>query len=544
MNAVRGGPNRAVMAVVAKDFFGVNTMKNAKTRARLALAIFAVCGLAFAGLMSLAFAQQLGTITVPTSGASNAQPIFLEGVKDLHNFQFDEAAVAFQKAEQIDPNFALAYWGEAMSHNHPLWAEVDVPAAQRALEKLAPTPEVRAAKAKTDKEKAYLDAVNQLFYGSDDKLARDNAYSQAMAKMYDRWPTDHEVDVLYALSLLGTVRPGDEGFRRQALAAAICLKVFQENPNHPAAAHFIIHAFDDPDHAILALPAARAYAKIAPSAAHALHMPSHIFLRLGMWQDVIKSNIAAYQSSIALIQRLHLPEGREDFHTLSWLQYANLMVGNFDEAKKDVNLAKAADDRNPNSRPVHQGYLGMRARYILETGQWEKIQIEASVAAGSAGAPMYGMDMGRGTDNGVWSFIAGYSAIKLNDLGTADQAIAQLRAIGEKAGANAYAAKPFSIMEKELTAEADLARGQKDDAVQAAKAAAEIDRTLAPPSGPPDPIKPGLELYGDVLLATGHAKEAAAVYEEQLLRTPNRTPSVKALARAKGAQITMATQKP
>jgi len=526
----------------------ITTVANRASRASrisVALAICALGVLVYVGLATLARAQQLGSITFPTSGASNAQPAFLEGVKDLHNFQFDEAAVAFQKAEQVDPNFAMAYWGEAMSHNHPLWAEVDAPAAQKALEKLAPTTEARAAKAKTEKEKAYLDAVNQLFYGSDDKLARDNAYSHAMAKMYERWPTDHEVDVLYALSLLGTVRPGDEGFRRQALAAAICLKVFQENPNHPAAAHFIIHAFDDPDHAILALPAARAYARIAPSAAHALHMPSHIFLRLGMWQDVIKSNIAAYQSSIALIQRLHLPEGREDFHTLSWLQYANLMVGNFDEAKKDLNLAKAADDRNPNSRPVHQGYLGMHARYILETGLWEKIPLQAATESAPApGSPMYGMDMARGADNGVWTFIAGYSAVKLNDLATADQAIAQLHALADKAGASSYAAKPFVIMESELTAQAALARGQRDDAVQAAKAAADIDRTLAPPSGPPDPIKPGLELYGDVLLATGHAKEAAAVYEEQLLRTPNRTPAVKALARAKSAEISMAAPKP
>jgi tetratricopeptide (TPR) repeat protein len=309
-------------------------MKAWRIRIYLALGVAAGCLLLVYAGATLVQAAQLGTITFPTSGAAAAQPAFLEGVKDLHSFQFDEAAVAFQKAEQIDPNFAMAYWGEAMSHNHPLWAEVDVPAAQKTLEKLAATPEARVAKAKTEKEKAYIDAVNQLFYAPGDKLARDNAYSEAMAKMYQRWPDDHEVDVLYALSLLGTVRPGDEGFRRQALAAAICLKVFQENPNHPGAAHFIIHAFDDPDHAILALPAARAYAKIAPSAAHALHMPSHIFLRLGMWPDVIKSNIAAYQSSIALIQRLHLPEGREDFHTLSWLQYGELMVGNFDEAQK------------------------------------------------------------------------------------------------------------------------------------------------------------------------------------------------------------------
>jgi tetratricopeptide (TPR) repeat protein len=521
-------------------------MRAPRIRLHLALGFAAVCLLLIYAGATLLRAAQLGTITFPTSGAAAAQPAFIEGVKDLHSFQFDEAAAAFQKAEQIDPNFAMAYWGEAMSHNHPLWAEVDVPAAQKALDTLAATPEARVAKAKTEKEKAYIDAVNQLFYTPGDKLARDNAYSEAMAKMYQRWPDDHEVDVLYALSLLGTVRPGDEGFRRQALAAAICLKVFQENPNHPGAAHFIIHAFDDPDHAILALPAARAYAKIAPSAAHALHMPSHIFLRLGMWQDVIKSNTAAYQSSIALIQRLHLPEGREDFHTLSWLQYGQLMVGNFDEAKKDLNLAKDADDRNPASRPVHQGYLGMRARYILETGRWEKIplQVSGDAAHGAPNGPTYGMDMARGADNGTWTFIAGYSAMKLNDLATADQAIAQLHSMAEKAGAGTYAAKPFAIMEKELAAEAALARGQKDDAVQAAKEAADIDRTLAPPSGPPEPIKPGLELYGDVLLATGHAKEAAAVYEEQLLRTPNRTPAVKSLAEAKSKLVSLASAKP
>ena len=506
------------------------------------------------GLAALARAQKLGSIAFPTSGAPAAQPAFLEGVKDLHSFQFDEAAVAFQKAEQLDPDFAMAYWGEAMSHNHPLWAEVDVPAAQGALEKLAASPEARVAKAKTEKEKAYLDAVNQLFYASGDKLARDSAYSQAMAKMYDRWPDDNEVDVLYALSLLGTVRPGDQGFRRQALAAAICLKVFQQNPNHPGAAHFVIHAFDDPEHAILALPAARAYARIAPSAPHALHMPSHIFVQLGMWPDVIKSNIAAYQSAVALNQRMHLPEGRQDFHTLSWLQYANLMTGNFDEAKKDLALAKAADDRNPGSDPVHMGYQYMHARYILETGLWEKIPVESAAPGPMGGGAMPGMPgmpampaaaAGGGNDDS-WTFIAGFSAVKLGDSVTASLAINNLHTKGQKseAAGKAYAAKPLAIMEKELVAEVQLARGLKDEAVQAAKEAAAIDRTLAPPSGPPDPIKPALELYGDILLETGHAKEAVAAYEEQLLRTPNRTPSVKALARARSALTSMAAPKP
>jgi tetratricopeptide (TPR) repeat protein len=502
-------------------------------------------------------AQQLGNITFPTSGAPAAQPSFIEGVKELHSFQFEEAAIAFQRAEKIDPNFAMAYWGEAMSHNHPLWAEVDVDAGKKAIEKLAPTLEAREAKAGTAKEKAYLDAVNQLFYTPGDKLARDNAYSKAMASMYERWSNDDEVSILYALSLLGTVRPGDTGFRRQALAASIALRIFQENPQHPGAAHFIIHAFDDPDHAILALPAAREYAKIAPAAAHALHMPSHIFVQLGMWPDVVASNTVAYKASEEVIARLHTPEGREDFHTLSWLEYAHLMMGNFDEAQKNIALAKQAAERNPGNGAIQQSYLGMRARYILESGKWEKIPLPAATPAGAPGAAtgapsganaagmpgMPGMpaaadNAARYNNNGTWVFIAGYSAAKLGDAATADQAAAQLRGLAERAasGGNGYAAKPFTIMEKEVSAAAQLSRGQKDDAARLAKEAVDVEATMSAPSGPPEPIKPAVELYGEVLLEAGRPVEAAAAFEKSLQRTPNRAASVKGLAQAtKGA---------
>ncbi len=501
---------------------------------RMAIPLVAACAalLCILGTARPTSSQQLGSITFPNSGSAAAQPAFIEGVEDLHSFQFDEAAVAFQKAEQIDPQFALAYWGEAMSHNHPLWAEVDVPGAKAALEKLAATNEERVAKAATEKEKSYMAAVNLLFYVPGDKLARDTAYSQALAKMYERWPEDHEVDIFYALSLLGTVRPGDTGFHRQALAASICFKVYQENPNHPGAAHFIIHSFDDPDHAILALPAARAYSKIAPSAAHALHMPSHIYMRLGMWQDVVTSNVAAYTSAVALNARMHLPEGREDFHTLSWLEYANLMLGKFDDAKKNVEAAQAADARNPGSRAVHQGYLGMRARYILETARWEKIPVEPPAANTNGEA----IDYARGADNGSWTFIAGLSAVKQGDLEAAAAAAKQLDTMRERteASGNAYGAKQFAIMTKEIEAEIQLARGDKPEAVRLAKEAAEIDAAWNPPFGPPEPIKPAQEFYGDVLLAAGETKEAAAAYSQQLLKTPNRTPSVRALAKVNG----------
>ncbi|HLX43798.1 MAG TPA: hypothetical protein VKR43_10205 [Bryobacteraceae bacterium] len=491
----------------------------------------------FAGLLS---AQELGSISFQTSGSAAAQPKFIEGVKDLHSFEFDEAAEAFHKAQELDPNFALAYWGEAMSYNHPLWAQLDLPSARKALERLAPTLEGRLAKAHTDKEKAYIEAVNQLFYAPGDKLARDNAYSDAMARVYARWPEDPEVGIFYSLSLLGTVRPGDKGFRRQALAASIAMKVFQDNPNHPGAAHFIIHSFDDPDHAILALPAARVYAKIAPAAPHALHMPSHIFVQLGMWQDVVASNVVAHQAAVDLIARMHLPEGREDFHTLSWLEYANLMLRKFDDARGNVDLAKQAADRNPQNPAIAQAYRAMLARYILETGKWEKIPIESSMPSGGdhssmpgmPGMPASGGDM-RYAGQGTWIFIAGLSAAKLGDPAAAEHARDALAAIRKSIEAgDAYAAKPFAIMEKEVASAAQSARGQKAEVLRLAKEAADIESTMSAPSGPTEPIKPGLEFYGEVLLDAGRNADAAKAFQEQLLRTPKRTPSVDGLSRA------------
>ena len=493
------------------------------------VAAFLVAGLAQAG------AQELGTISFPTSGAPAAQPAFLEGVKALHSFQFDEAAEAFRRAQKADPSFALAYWGEAMSYNHPLWAQQDRDAARKAVEKLAPTHEARLARAKLPKEKAFLEAMQVLYESPGDKLARDKAYSDAMAAMYAQWPNDHEVATFYALSLLGTVRPGDTGYRRQALAASIAEKVFAENPKHPGAAHFIIHSFDDPDHAPLALTAANSYAKIAPAAAHALHMPSHIYVQRGMWQQVAASNTDAYKAAMDLNTRMKLAEGREDFHTLSWLEYANLMLGKFDEAKRNIDLAKQAADRNPDNRAVRNGYLGMRARYILETGQWEKIALEAPAAGGAdAHANMPGMAMPQYDASSSWVFIAGVSAARLGDAAAADAAEARLRAAREKtaAGGNAYAAKEATILEKQLGAIVRMSRGEKDDAVRLAKEAADIELTMNAPSGPPDPMKPALELYGEMLLEANRPAEAAAAFEQALLRTPKRTPSLLGLARA------------
>jgi len=477
---------------------------------------------------------ELGTITFPTSAKPAAQGPFLTGVKALYNFEFDTAAEAFRAAQKADPQFALGYWGEAMSFNHPLWAQQDLAAARKVMERLAPTAAERAAKAPAGKERELIEA-QEILFGAGDKLARDIAYAQALEKMHAKYPADDELSIMYALSLLGTARPGVNSARQSMQAAAIAVDVFQRHPQHPGAAHFIIHSFDDPDHAILALPAARAYAKIAPSAAHALHMPSHIFVQLGLWDDVIASNIVAYKAADEIATRMSLPRGREDFHTLSWLQYGYLQEGKFDDAAKALATAKAVADKDP-SPGVGGGYASMKVRQVVETEKWEKLPLPTG-AVREGGAPAY-------DGNAAYVFAAGVSAVRLGDLDAANVALEKLKAMRTQAesGSNAYRAKPFAIMEKEVAAV--IAQQKKDNAAAESllKEAIAIEATLDAPSGPAEPIKPSFELYGEVLLSMNKTAEAAEQFQASLKRMPNRRASLEGLKRATAAKTSTTAQ--
>jgi len=318
------------------------------TRIGLAF-VLATFRLASAGADPQAPETRMGVISFPNSGAPEAQDQFIRGVLALHSFWFEEAGEAFTKAQQIDPGFALAYWGEAMSYNHPLWAEQDLAAARAALQKLGQTRAERFAKAPSEREKAYLEAVEILF-GEGDKLERDRAYAKAMGRLSERFPDDDEANVLYALSLLGTMRPGDKGFSRQMKSAAILADVQQRNPKHPAAAHFTIHSFDDPEHAPLSLKAADLYAQIAPEAPHALHMPSHIYIQLGMWERVLASNEAAYGASVKWVERKGLSLSKRDFHSLEWGQYGALQLGQYAKARDMVPLVEQVAARTADAR--------------------------------------------------------------------------------------------------------------------------------------------------------------------------------------------------
>src|SRR5918993_1241771 len=342
--------------------------------------------------------SQLGRVEFPTSGSPAAQTHFVRGLAALHSFWYEEALEAFQESTKVDPDFMMGYWGEAMAHNHPLWSEQDVNAARLVVAKIKETPKL------TERERAYLNAVKQL-YGDGDKRARDAAYSAAMEKVYRAYPDDLDAAAFYSLSLLGLVRAEDKSYRLQAKAGAIALDVYQKNPNHPGAAHYIIHAFDDPELAILALPAARRYADIAPEAHHARHMPSHIFLQLGMWPEAAASNLSAWESSDAWMKRKKLSVNVRDYHSLHWLMYAYLQQGRYAAGEELLKLMKKVMSESTYDNKLRPGYFennwaNMAAAFVVETERWNlatELFPENKTPATSETATMSGSHGGHST---------------------------------------------------------------------------------------------------------------------------------------------------
>src|SRR5438309_662796 len=320
--------------------------------------------------------SRLGTIDFPTSGAPAAQPQFVRGVLLLHSFEYRDAAQAFREAQRLDPGFALAYWGEALTYTHPIWNEQDVSAARAALQRLGPTPAARRAKAPTPREQAYLETV-EILYGDGSKTKRDTAYSLAMERLVASFPADREAQVFYALSLLG-LNQGVRDVPTYMRAAAIAERVFRDNPNHPGAAHLLIHCYDDPIRAPLGLAAARAYSTIAPDAAHAQHMTTHIFLALGMCDEVVSQN--------------ELASGRDRAawtanHYTAWLGYGYLQQGRYGDALRHLNLMhKNMDWSRPRQRaelappavvkPSHE----LLCEVLLQAARPREAQVECARA--------------------------------------------------------------------------------------------------------------------------------------------------------------------
>lgn len=468
---------------------------------------------------------ELGTIEFPTSANSpEAQKHFLHGVLLLHSFTFESAENAFRQAIEAEPGFVMGYWGEALSHNHPLIPERDPETPRKVLERLAPTLAERLAKAPTERERGFLEAV-ELLFGEGTEAERTAAYADRMGELAARYPDDTEVQALYSVALLAKwAKVGDPDFRIRMKAGAIAQEIFREHPNHPGAAHYVIHSFDDPIHAPLALAAAKRYADIAPDAAHALHMPSHIFIQHGMWDRVVASNEASYESAIRLWQKREALSETEKYyndvyvwHALDWGQYGSLQLGDYEKSREAIELLRPVADKSKAPMAIH-GPAEMTARQIIETEQWEILPITET----SIGAEL---------------LATGMSAAHTGDVATAERAEAALKQrYDAKKGSDKRreeeSSQTLAIMTKEVGALVRLARGQGDEAVRLMEEAIAIEERRELPNGAANPPKPAHELYGEILLELGRAAEAVAAFETSLERMPNRTRSLRGLARA------------
>ena len=481
-----------------------------------------------------------GEVSFANSGAKAAQTPFLLGLALLHDFEYELAAGEFHKAEAIDPNFAMAYWGEAMTFNHPVWNQQNRAAALAALARLGATPEARLAKAPAEREKDYLRTVD-ILYGDGTKPERDEHYAEAMERLHEKYPDDVEAAAFYALALLGT----GEGVRNERAymqAAGILLPLFYKYPHHPGIAHYLIHACDDPIHAPLALPAARAYSKIAPDAAHAQHMTSHIFLALGMWNDVVNANVAAMR----VVNQQRDANGKSTGHCGHynyWLEYGYLETSRFDQAKKvaqgchdEASLpgmtARARNVADPDDASLLSS-IEMQSRFLIDTAQWDGDVAQWTVDVG---------------DNPMAQFNAayamGFAAGERGDLAAARKSISEmdgllprLPEIFDKSGAAPddpdRQAPAIERQQVEVLILAD--EGKLDEAVASAEEAAKEESNLPYAFGPPLPIKPSYELLAELLLKQNRPREAQEACKQALLRSPNRTQSLALLKRATAA---------
>ena len=473
--------------------------------------------------------SQLGRVEFSTSGSKEAQSHFLRGLAALHSFWYEEALEAFRESTKIDPDFAMGYWGEAMTYNHPLWSEQDIATARTVLAKIKETPKL------TDRERAYIAAV-RLLYGQGDKPARDAAYSAAMEKLYHTYPEDLDAAAFYSLSLLG-MTSGSKGYRLQAKAGAIALDVYQKNPNHPGAAHYIIHAFDDPDHAILALPAARRYADIAPEAHHARHMPSHIFLQLGMWPEAAASNEAAWASSDAWMKRKNLSVSVRDYHSLHWLLYVYLQQGRYNDAEKLLNLMKKVMAESTYDNKLRPGYYennyaNMAASFVVETERWD-LANELFPLNKTPDAPDQTSPSGSHGTHGPPPAPVENAGATLRTSSAGRTLPLFIRALSAALrGSTDSGTNPGGIRDLEVAALSASMKKDHTQAIELMRKATTLEEQMSPPSGPPHLIKPTHELFGEILLRAGKPAEAAEQFKVALLRQPNRARSLLGAARA------------
>jgi tetratricopeptide (TPR) repeat protein len=462
--------------------------------------------------------QKLGTVSFTISCAIAVQQPFERGVALMHSFWYDEAERQFKDLENQDPGCAMTYWGEAMSLLRQLVSRPEEADLKRGLELVQ---KARAMGAKTPRERDYVGAL-ALFYRDYDKVdyeKRIEAYSQAMEKVYKRYPKDQQAAVFFALSLL-TWDVDQDPLANPKKAIAILNHVFSENPNDPGAAHYLIHASDAPQLAQLGLPAARRYAQIAPAAPHALHMPSHIFARLGLWQEDIQSNLASLASA-RQPSAMHI--GAENqIHSMEFLEYAYLQTGEDGKAEAMIadfmSIPRVDVTENLRSSYFDSRIANFPAMYALEMHRWK----EAVALQPPAEVEPY--------NQAITYWARAVAAGHLRDVAIAQDAVDQYDAMVEatKKGKHAFRVKHMSTEQHEAHAWLAFAEGKNDDAIILLRGVADKQDV----EGKGEVALPAREMLADMLLEMGRPEDALVEYEKSMRVDPNRFNGLYGAARA------------
>ncbi len=462
--------------------------------------------------------QQLGTVHFPVSCAPSLQKPFERGVALLHSFWYEEAEKQFTQIGKGDRSCAMAHWGVAMSIWHQLWNRPDAATIQRGA---AEVKQAKSLHPKTDRERDYIAAMGSFYAGEQKYDVRANAYAKAMEHVHQRYRDDREAAAFYALSLLASEPDNDTTFANRKKAAAVLEKLFATEPDQPGVAHYLIHSYDKPRLAELGLPAARRYAQIAPSSPHALHMPSHIFARLGLWQDDIDSNLASIAATRKTVA-MHMGGESHQFHAMDFLVYAYLQSGREVEAQRVIEEVQAM----PPTKDIHEYGYDLRAYalskfpaiYALELHHW---------AEAAALTPAPAADSG---DRAITYWARAIGAARSGNAADARKAVAEMESIHKEMLEKKKTLYAGMVDDARREAGAWIAHGEGKDeeAIASLRALAEREEAIGD-----EPIGvPAREMLADLLLEIKRPEQALTEYEADLKFNPNRFNGVYGAAQA------------
>lgn len=479
-------------------------------------ALFSLFAIPLATLSHAAELDRIGTFDFPTSGSPAAQAHFIRGVGFLHSFGMAQAQDEFRSAQEIQPDFAMAYWGEAFTYQHPFFGQKDAGPGE-ALMRLGATSEERLAKAPTEREKGFLRAAEAYALTVGGMPERRIAWMNAMADLYAQYPDDNEVKAFYAASMLsGATASGPDRERINMRAGALALQLFKENDNHPGGAHYVIHAFDDPIHAPIALEAAIAYADIAPAVSHARHMPTHIFIQHGMWNEVSVWNDSAFNAGLELWEE---GDSTGDMnHSSDWGQYGDLQLGDLEKSERWIRRGQMVLDNAPSSMRAASTVKTMKARHIIESKQWQIQPFSDELDTTELLA-------------------LGLSAASLDDLALANQVVAKLSkmlaASPEDAEVKLVHHEVAALtLHRESLQQAMVDVAKRQQAIELMVEAMALRESQRAPNGAATPLKPVHELAAEMMLEMGMYDEAAELYAVSLQRLKNRPWSLLGAARS------------